>query len=340
MPQPNHCRCRRRLAAGSALLALAGLAGCSSIADVFSRSDKSAPPVVVTNAEPEKQVGDLPGGSSIPVLVNDQPITRYDINQRARLMALGGIKGGEKAATEELIDETLKMYEALKRGVRVPDPRVDAAFASMARNLKMSPDQLVKGLAQEGIDDASLKKRIRAQMTWELLVQRRSQVTQQIKSADVTERLLAKGNPQEMTVKEFTLQQIIFVVPTGSPAGLFAQRRQEAAAFRQRFNGCDHSLEQAKLLKGVVVKELGRRDSSQLSGPQGEEVQKTPAGKTAAPAQTDQGVELIAVCSIRNIKSEGVARAEIQNQLMLESSEGVGKDYLEELRGRAIIEYR
>ena len=36
--------------------------------------------------------------SSIRVKVNDQPITSYDIAQRAALLRLSGAKGGEKAA--------------------------------------------------------------------------------------------------------------------------------------------------------------------------------------------------------------------------------------------------
>ncbi len=322
------------------VLAVGGLTACSAVSDLFHRSDST--PVVFPEDDSERRVpvAHLSGRSSIPVLVNDQPITRYDISQRARLMRLGGVSGGEKAATEELINETLKMYEAAKRGVGVPDPRVNAAYASIAQNLKMTPDQLTKALAGEGIDAASLKQRIRAQMTWEQLVQRRTQLTAQIKSSDVTEALLAKGEPQSMTATEYMLQQIVFVVPSGSPRGLYAQRRREAEAFRQRFKGCDNSLEQAKQLNGVVVKQIGRRDTTQLAGPDGEAIQRTSPGKTAPPIQTELGIELIAVCSTREIKSTALARAEIQNELYVQQSEELGKEYLQELRERAIIEYR
>ena len=332
-------RLRRATTIGGIILAVTGLTACSSIGNLFDRSPKT--PVVFPDKPAEtEQVGNLSGTSSIPVLVNDQPITRYDISQRARLMSLGGTKGGEKAATEDLIDETLKMYEAAKRGVQIPDGPVDAAYASIARNLKMTPDQLSKALAAQGIDDTSLKKRVRAQMTWEQLVQRRAQLTAQIKTADVTQALLAKGDPSAMTTTEYALQQIVFVVPSGSPSGLYGQRRREAEAFRQRFAGCDKSLEQAQQLRGVVVKEIGRRDTSQLGGPEGEEIQKTPAGKAAPPMQTDQGIELIAVCSTRAIQSTAAVRAEIQDELFLKQSSELGKEYLQELRDRAIIEYR
>ena len=280
------------------------------------------------------------GNSSIPVLVNDVPITAYDIAQRSRLMRLGGGKGGDQAAREELIDETLEMIEAQRRAVSVPGAQVDAAFASIAQRLKLTPAGLTKALAAQGIDAPSLKKRLEAQMAWQALVQRRTQLKAQVKSEEITAAVAEKGDPSTLKITEFTLQQIVFVVPAGSSGGAFAQRRKEAEAFRQRFPGCDQSLAKAKLLRGVVVKEIGRRDSTQLTGPDGEAIQKTPVGKTAPPNQTEQGIELIAVCASHDIQTSAAARVEAENNLYLKQAADLGKDYLKELRDRAIISYR
>ena len=322
------------------LLSAAALGGCSAVSNVFNRGPTVAVERTPGGDKPTVDIGTIKGNSSIAVLVNDQPITRYDIKQRAALMRVGGASGGEKAATDELIDETLKMYEAAKRGVSVADGRIDAAYASIAKNLKMTPQQLTQALAGEGIDSMTLKDRLRAQMTWQQLVVRRTQADALVKKADITQALLAKGDPASMTSTEYTLQQIVFVVPSDSPNALYAQRRREAEAFRSRFAGCDKSLEQAKQLRGVVVKDIGRRDSSQLQGPDGEAIQNTPAGKAAPPIQTDQGIELIAVCASRDIHSSAIAEAEVQDQLLSKQSEDIGKEYLKELRDRAIIEYR
>lgn len=299
----------------------------------------TGPPVTGTTEMP-----DIPTlskkSSSIAVLVNEVPITNYDITQRQRLMAIGGAKTSSKLATDELIDETLQMYEAGKKGVRVPDGQVDEAFNGIAQQLKLTTTQLVQALGSRGVDASSLKKRIRAQLTWQYLVQRRTQSKASIRTEDVTNALLAKGDPKQMTLHEYILQQIIFIVPQGSSASLYAQRRREAVQFRERFKGCDNSVDQAKQLRGVVVKPIGRRDDTQLNGPQGEDIKKTPAGKTAPPYQMDQGIELIAVCSVREVQSQAAARAEVTNELYGKQAKDLGKDYLEELRKAAIIEYR
>ena len=152
--------------------------------------------------------------------------------------------------------------------------------------------------------------------------------------------IAAKGGADKQRTVELTLKPIIFVVPKGSSAAYKAQRRREAEAFRGRFGGCDKAVEQAKLLKEVVVRKLGRRTSNELSGDDGKDVQNTPSGKATRPRETDAGVELIAVCSTRELESNAAARSEVEMKLTLEHSKSVADDYLKELREKAVIEYR
>ncbi len=279
--------------------------------------------------------------STIRVTVNDEPITSYDIGQRLLLMKIAREKGGEKAAIQQLIDETLQVKDAKLHGIVVPDARVDAAFASIADKMKMTPAKLTKALAGTGLAAASLKRRIRAQMAWAQVVQTRTKFEVAIKSSDVVKALESQGgNPDKIKTTEFTLQQIIFVIPKGSPAGLVAQRRREAEAYRLRFAGCDKSIEQAKGLKDVVVRNLGRRTSDVLTGDDGKEVQATPIGKTTRPAVEDTGVALVAVCSTRQIDSNAAAVSQMEDKLTLEQGKDVGKEYLQTLRDKAIIKYR
>jgi peptidyl-prolyl cis-trans isomerase SurA len=326
---------RFALAIGTVVLAAIALSACES-----ANTGEARGVTVATSDNIGKPTGKPSGNSAIPILVNDVPITSYDIQQRTRLIRLGGAKGNEAAAQEELINETLEMLEAQRRGVNVPQGQVDAAFASIAARLKMSPAQFTQGLASQGVTAAALKKRLQAQIAWGQLVQQRTAQKAAVKTEDIDAALSQKGDPAKMTISEYTLQQIVFVVPSGSAGGVYNQRRSEANAFRQRFPGCDKSLDAAKQLRGVVVKDIGRRDSTQLTGPSGDAIQKLNAGQTTAPAQTDQGIELIAVCAKRSFQSASAARNEVENDLYLKQAEDLGKDYLKELRDRAIIEYR
>jgi peptidyl-prolyl cis-trans isomerase SurA len=274
------------------------------------------------------------------VLVNDVAITSFDIAQRTKLMALAHEKGSVKDATEQLINEVVELDDAKKRGFLVSDAKVDDAYARISKNMKMTPEQLTKALESQGIVADTLKRRIRAQISWTQLVQAKSRAESSVKSSEITKSLFGDNKPDKLQSTEFTLQEILFVVPKGSSAGFIAERRREAEAFRLRFSGCDKSIDQAKGLTDVFVRNLGRRTTSDLTGNDGKEVQNTPAGKTTSPHEGDEGVSLYAVCSTRSIAGEGLARDDAENKLMAEQTKGVGDEYLKQLRSKAVIEYR
>jgi peptidyl-prolyl cis-trans isomerase SurA len=319
-----------------ALVVAFALAGCSEISNPFKKAEVVTPPTGPTKVD----VGKIPGNESIPVVVDDHPITSYDITQRAKLMKLANSGSDEKAAREELVDEILELEEAARFGIVVPPDQVDSAYSSVAQNLKLTSATLTQALAGEGIDANTLKRRLLAQITWQQLVAKRAQETGQIKESDVTTALLAKGDPKDLTTKEYTLQQIVFVVPSGSPTSAFDQRRREAEAFRQRFQGCDKSLAQAKPLNGVVVKEPVRRVATDFSGTEADAIKGAKGGDTLRPSQTAQGIEVIAVCTVKDVQSTAEARLDIQNQIFQKQSEGIAKDYLKALRAQATIVYR
>lgn len=285
------------------------------------------------------------GASSIAVKVDDQPITTYDIQQRTKLLQMTGVPGGQKAATNELIDETLQFIEAAKMGVSVSDGRVDVAVEDIATRVKMTPTSLAKALSEQGVDIATLKRRIKAQMVWGQLVQMRTRMKGgSVKSSDITAEMFAdSGGPAGGDIKttEYTLKPVIFVVPKGSSGGYDAQRRREAEAFRGRFQGCDALPEQVRQLKEVVVRPTMRRTSEELQGsPDGRDIQEAGAGKLTRPQRSDDGYVMLAICTEKEIQSNAAARVQAENKLIGELNKDLGKDYMAELREKAVIEYR
>jgi peptidyl-prolyl cis-trans isomerase SurA len=279
--------------------------------------------------------------TTIKVLVNDEPITSYDISQRAKLMEIAREKGGTKEATEQLIDEVLKMQEGKKRGFAIPDGQIDAFFADIAKKSKMTVAQFTQALGSVGLVPNTLKRRIKAQATWSQLVQGKTKATAVVKATDITAAMFEKQESGSLKMMEYKLQQIIFIVPDSKQSSAYvAQRRREAEAFRGRFGGCEKSVDLAKSLKDVVVVSLGRRDTTQLDGPQGDEIKKTPVGKTTPPSVSGRGVELVAVCDAREVSSDAAVRAEAESKLMLDQAKNMGEDYLKQLRKAAIIVYR
>lgn len=272
---------------------------------------------------------------TLEVVVNGVPITSYDIAQRVALQRVSGQTASTNAATNQLIDESIQVSEALRLGVRVSQQQIDAAFASIAQQVGMSVSQFSAALREAGVTPDTLKQQVRAQIYWSILIQARLQTNPVVRQDDVTAALLAQGGANQ-TVRQYRLQQIIFVVPQGSSNNYVNQRRSEAESFRQRFSGCENSLTRAQNLRDVTVRDLGR-DVSQLSQTQFQSVQSTSAGRTTRPERTSRGIEIVAVCSVTEVQANEQARTEIQNELLIDQGEQIGQDYLAELRENAII---
>ena len=70
----------------------------------------------------------------VVVMVNGDPITALDIEQRIKFLSLtgGGKAHSRQEVIEELINERLKISEGKKFKLSATDSEVDTTFASMA----------------------------------------------------------------------------------------------------------------------------------------------------------------------------------------------------------------
>jgi len=281
--------------------------------------------------------------TKIRVVVNDTAITSYDINQRAKLLRLTERLGGaasRRKAQQELVEEVLKLAEAERLRSTVGDGEVNDAYASIARNVKMSPKQLSNALRQNGVNPSTLKDRLRAQLSWSRVVRRRFQAQVNVNESDVIAALKKSKDLDKEKSIEYQLRQVIVVVPKKSSSGFKSKRKREAQALRKRFTSCPEGVEIARGLSEVVVKNIGRRLETELPDGLRDDIEKTSVGRLTAPQTTGNGYEMIAVCEKREIASDVAARTELENELRAKEGEQLSRRYLSELRRRAVIDYR
>src|ERR1700752_2881946 len=100
---------------------------------------------------------------TVVVMVNGEPITEYDIEQRTKLNFLTTHKPSPRnEVINELIDEKVEIKEAKKFGVDPTSSDIDQAYAQMSSRMHVSADQLTKSLESQGIRPDTLKARIKA----------------------------------------------------------------------------------------------------------------------------------------------------------------------------------
>lgn len=283
--------------------------------------------------------------STIKILVNDEPITSYDIAQRSKMLRLfTGGKQGEKQAIDQLIEESLMMQEAKRRNVSVTDAELDGEIGNRARAAKLTGPQFIQALRQAGVDPETFKDFLRANMAWQQVVRTRFRATIKVTEQDVTAALTehAPADPAtaEKTVFEYKLQQIIFIVPADAAAGVEAARRKEANAFREGFQGCDQSLTQTAGMPGVVVKPQVRREEGQLAPAMKEALAKLEVGGISEPEKVKEGIQIVGVCAKTAIAGETEATVEAREEISTERGELLARRYLRDLRADAVVEYR
>ena len=281
--------------------------------------------------------------TEIKVLVNEQPITAYDIRNRTGLLRLTTRgRAGRPQAIEELIDERLKMQEAARRRISVADAQIDGAFGRIASRAKLTPDRLSKVLLQSSVNPQTLKDRLRAEIAWGQIVRARFQATVKITERDVAEALAGKetASDSEASISQFDLQPIIFVIPAKSNKDYIDKRRREAEAFRSQYAGCDQALDQAKKLMGIVIKPKIRKTAEDLRGATAESIAETAVGKATKPEKVAQGYQLLGVCAKRALTGQTKAAEDVRDELSSERGERMARGFLRDLRSNAIIEYR
>jgi peptidyl-prolyl cis-trans isomerase SurA len=280
-------------------------------------------------------------GAQTVVIVNGDPVTQFDVEQRTKLTQLSTQKIPTRSeVVEELINEKLKISLLKRFVIEGIDKDVEAAYANMSRRMRLSPKDFTENLAKQGVKVETLKSRIKADLVWGQMIRGRYQSSFQFSETDINTRLQAKNREDANVVGyDYTLRPILFVVPRGSPPAAFEARSKEAEALRERFQSCDEGIALARGVRYVAVRPQVVKASADLPAPLRDMLAKTELGRLTAPETTAQGVELYALCSKRESQN-APAKKEIRDELINETFQTLSKKYLKELREQAMIEYR
>ncbi len=275
--------------------------------------------------------------SEIKYIVNNMPITTTDIQHRNAFFRLQRRKGD---AANEMIEQTLRLAEAQRIGIRISDKQVNDAYARFASSNNMPLAQLDSVMAQSGVTKQHFKDFIRSQMAWNQAIGARYRAEQSgsgLTSQQEAVRNMLKKGGNKPSATEYMLQQVIFVIPPAERKSTMGKRKREAEALRARFNGCANTQQFAKGLIDVTVRDLGRIIAPQLPPEWADQIKKTKAGGATGVRETERGVEFIGVCSAREVSDDRVAELVLQNENPDADADKLGQKYMEELKKTAKI---
>jgi peptidyl-prolyl cis-trans isomerase SurA len=261
--------------------------------------------------------------------VNDDPVTNIDIEQHMKILRVLQKPSTREAALESIYETRLKLMEVSKYKVNPGDQDIGWALGMTARTMKTDPQALVGALQRAGVTDDQWKQKWKAEAGWMQLTRALNR-TLEASEGEVRAELAKTGASK---TAEYTIRQVILVVPNGASA---EGRLAEANQLRARFTDCASGMPLVAAFRDAAIKEPITRSASALNEALRKVIDTTPVGRLTPPSRSPQGVEMLAVCN-KSDKQDAAAADNIRNDLVFKKLQGESDKRYREVRAKAVI---
>jgi peptidyl-prolyl cis-trans isomerase SurA len=176
---------------------------------------------------------------------------------------------------------------------------------------------------------------------WTTLVRGRYKVSLEIADKDVEAELqLHQPQDNRQLGYEYIVRPIVLIVPRGSPDAVYEARKRDADALRSRFTTCTDGIAFARGLAEVAVRDPINKSSADLPPALRTILDNIEVGHLTPPEQTGEGIQMFAVCSKKESKTEAPGLKEVRNKIFEKKFGAKANRYLADLRRQAMIEYK
>lgn len=283
----------------------------------------------------------LPCGAAraqaIVLVVNGDPITTLDVEQRTKLLRAIRRPATREAAIESMVTDRLELREAGHYGVNIKDNEIGEQVNTDAAKMKTTPQALLADMAKAGVQQAHLIGYFKAQLGFAVLVKA---LNKGVEASEVAVRAELAKSGGKASISDYTIRQVVFTLEPGESPASVNEKAKRAEALRARFADCSAGLADAKALPGVAVREPLTRSSTSMSAPLRALLEKTPVGHLTPPSRSPSGLEMVAVCDRRAAKDDSDLRKSISDRLLQSHYDEDAAKRLKDLRARAVIDKR
>jgi peptidyl-prolyl cis-trans isomerase SurA len=247
----------------------------------------------------------------------------------------------KKDATEELIDDRLKLQAAKKLGIEVTDQDVRTMLTEIAGRNKMTFEQFAQHLkSSAGVDISTMGEKFRAQKAWRDMVGRRYAAQISVTQRDVDRVLSASAIEAGEDTVELQVQRISLPLAGKLDQAIMTKRYAEAEALRRRFSGCKGMAELAKATPDTRFEDMKYIKPGSIAEPMRSMLLSAKDDDVLPPVTTSAGIELYAVCSRRALSGNEERRSRAMAELQSKELDPIARRPMRTLRQEANIEYK
>jgi peptidyl-prolyl cis-trans isomerase SurA len=281
----------------------------------------------------------------IAAVVNDEAISFFDVFERVKLVVatsgLDGSPGVMQRITPQvlraLIDEHLRLQEGQRQNIDVSEDEIDQAINTIEQNNQMSSGAFMKFLEKNRIGDETLKTRVRSELIWSKLVNRRVRRTVTISDEDIDNELqLMRDN---IGKPEYLLSEIFLSVDNPSEDQRVRDDATELVA--QIRSGADFDSMVNQFSEGVTANRgggVGWVNVAQLSPNIVSVIETMEAGKISDPIATGGGYLIVQLRDRRLVQGDNSDNTQVDlKQILLTLPPDSTQDDVEAAMGLAAV---
>jgi len=234
------------------------------------------------------------------VIVNDEIVTGYEIDQRMSLLeAAGGARVTREEVTELLIDDILRIQAARRAGIVPSKEEIDEGFAELSRSQGRDPGVMRQYFRSRGVTDKHLDQQIAAEVAWRNLIPVTYMPRVRVSEAEI-EAAMTDGAMAAPTEPQFQLSEIR--LPVGAQ-GQQAALAEATALLQQLQTGAvnfgDLARQRSVGATAPTGGDLGWVGVSTMSPAMGQVVQRMSKDRVSAPFVDNGEVVIVGVRDTR-----------------------------------------
>jgi peptidyl-prolyl cis-trans isomerase SurA len=270
----------------------------------------------------------------IAAIVNQELVTAVEINQRMARVRDEARRSNQRLPSEAelrrqvldaLIEERVIVTHARDSGVRIDEPELERAIASVAAQNQLNLAQLRERLKREGMDYARFRANVRDQMLIERVREREVQSRIRITDGEI-DNFLAKQRTGSAGEVEYNIAQILVTVREGAAEAEVATRRARAESALLRVRGGEAFDAVARQISEDANKEkggeIGLKPADRLPDVFLEVVRSLKSGEIAPTLlKTDAGFHVLKLLDRRDGQAVKVTQTRARHILLRPSAQ-------------------
>lgn len=274
----------------------------------------------------------------IAAIVNDEPISQFDISERIKLdKILGERSSNRKQALNHLVEEHLQLQEGKRLRMRANPTSVTRMFEDIYKRNRTTKAAFKSRLKKSGVKLATLKRRIESILIWRQVLRRRFGTLAELDEKDIDRAYVRAQKKRRPSQRFYMLQQIILPFSSGADV----QGRQiEAQRIIKNFRGCRSTKRIVRGIYNVKIRNIGPIPVGQLQPKLRKLLRKAGPGKLLRPSMSKKGIEMLAYCSNKTIAAQEVSRDQVRSSMANQQYRLVSNRHLRDLKRDAIVDYR